>query len=224
MLITHTHTRLNCLDYQHQHQQIFENVIPLHVRQLHERLFADFREVHSMLLCSLLRYIVDRAGGAKIFDYSSYYVHILSEFNEQSEFNPATAYRLDTCVLADLGPFKSQDSYKAFRVRLDGDDTAYRATKPTYQGTLVMVVRIKLGAATMDFMQPFPIFGAGSGFAESDFEEALQIINDGLVIRDVKGKKLFGHMTKEGDKWRWRRLPGAAAALSSRGMSFGIVS
>jgi hypothetical protein len=176
-----------------------------------------------MLLSSMLRYIVERAGGAKTFDYTSRYVHILSEFNEQSEFNPAMAYRVDTFLLGDLGSFKSQDTYKAFDMRRKADDTTYRATKPAYQGLLVVLVRIKLRTVTMDFMQPFPIFGAGSGFDEKNFEEALRTINDGLVIRDVKGKKLFGRIAKEGDKWCWRRLPGAAAELSSCGMSWGNV-
>jgi hypothetical protein len=173
----------------------------------------------------MLRYVIERSGGAKTFDYSSRYVHILSEFNAQSEFNPATAYRVDTFLLADLGFFKTQDTYKAFDTRLKADDAAYRATKPdSYQGLLVMAVRVKLGTLTMDFMQLFPVFGAGSGFDERDFEEALRIINDGLVIREEKGKMTFGRIAKEGDKWRWRRLPGAAAALSSRGMSWGSVS
>jgi hypothetical protein len=68
----------------------------------------------------------------------------------------------------------------------------------------------------VDITHPLPIWFPGTGLSPEGYEEALEMINDGLAIRDVVGTRYFGRVAKENGKWRWRKLPGAAGYLSSR--------
>jgi hypothetical protein len=182
----------------------------------------DFREAHSVLLHAILRYAVDRAGGAGKVDFSKQFIRILCQFHEQYNFNPATSYRIISLHFAEYADLPDQSCVEHCQAKLKADDAALGATCATYQGSLNVMV--SLGGLGIDILQPFPIWAPGTGLVEEDYEEAIKIINEGLVIRDVRGTKYFGRVAKKNDKWRWTKLPGAAGDLSSRGLSWGTMN
>lgn len=181
--------------------------------KLHQRLFLDFREVHSVLLHTVLGYKVDRAGGAGKVDFSKQYIRIICQFNNQGDFNPATAYRIIALHFANFADLPDQSCIEPVQAKLKADNVAYGATCPTYQGSVLVMA--SLGG--IDITQPLPIWFPGTGLSPEGYEEALEMINDGLAIRDVGGTKYFGRVAMENNKWRWKKSAGAAGNLSSYG-------
>ena len=158
--------------------------------KLHQRLFLDFREVHTILLHTILEYIVDQAGGAGKVDFSKQFIRIICQFNNQGDFNPATAYRIATLHFVKFADLTNQSYIEPVQKKLKADNAAFEATCPTYQGSVLVMASL----GDLDITQPFPICFPGTGLSPEGYEEALGMINDGLAIRDVGGTKYFGRV------------------------------
>lgn len=180
---------------------------------LHQRLFLDFREAHSVLLHTILGYAVDCAGGAGQVDFSKQFIRISCQFNEQSNFNPATAYRITSLDFVKFTDLSDQSGLEAMQAKLRADAAVFGTTCATYQGSVIVMV--SLCDLDVDIMQLLPIWSPGTGLTPEGYKEALEMINDGLAIRVVGGTKYFGRVAKENNKWRWKKLPGAGGNLSS---------
>jgi hypothetical protein len=175
--------------------------------KLHQRLFLDFREVHSLLLHRILGYTVDRAGGAGKVDFSKQYIRIIFQFNNQGDFNPATAYRIVALHFAKLADLPDQSCIEPVQAKLKADDAAFGPTCPTYQGSVLVMA--SLGG--IDITQPLPIWFPGTGLSTEGYEEALEMINDGLAIRDVGVHYILGELRwkiTNGDGKNWLVLQG----------------
>jgi hypothetical protein len=185
-----------------------------------QRLFFDFREVHSLLLASVVNLAVLGAGGGSRFDYSRRYLKINLPFteniDEDGHFNPATSFRINSMDFGDIADLEKMGVLEPSRAKFKADDTTWKAMYPRYKGLLIVVFDV----GTFDILQAFPIMLSEKGPDEDGLEKGLSLINNGLVIREVDGVKKFGQIRKESGKWRWRKLPGAAGELSFQGMSW----
>jgi hypothetical protein len=188
------------------------------------RLLHDFRAAHKETIANSVNAAV-RCEDVSRFDYASRYLEINLRYRMDSNDNPGIAFHIKEAKFhlfteleiyqfpcgINTASLKSQhESYKTL-------DRQARATNEDFAG-LLRVLWMMEGYTFWDWY-----IVHSHAYNEVDREwlfHLRRMVEGGFVVRGVGNFGRVGRIDKDGGKWRWKELPGAAGDLKTYGYSF----
>jgi len=187
------------------------------------RLLNDFLTAHTETIQNSVEAAV-RCEGVSTFDYSKRYLEINLRYRSDCKDNPGAAFHIKGAgfhLISELENFPSpcgvNSVLESLRQKEEKIERQQRATTKDFAG----ILRVLWEMEGYTLWYSFIIRKLRGHDADKEWLPHLRrMVDGGFVLRGVGNFGRVGRIVKDGKKWRWKELPGAAGDMKSYGFEF----